>query len=217
MEVVRVAYHDDLSPWSTSYVRTQLNPQSAKQPIRSNRLDKRRTKRKFHLTSRIGNAAYRCGNVPTDTEIIFIFVSRLLPVLQPIVERYRREHPRYELKFTHIVSYTRDQGYLYRAPEKKTAVSSIFPTKKPRLASANSTGVIRTKDASRPATRLVVPFSEAKKSPLTSDDYYVKKRDRSVEVFHAAETENEQETVQESINTEYLPSTAYLSKSGDTV
>lgn len=48
------------------------------------------------LAFRIGNTAYRCGNVQTDTEKIFIFGRGLLPIVQPIVARYRPKNPHCE-------------------------------------------------------------------------------------------------------------------------
>ena len=67
------------------------------------------------FASRVGVAAYRCGNVHTDIEKITVFVNGLLPAIRSVVSRFRREQPRYSLTFDRIVSYARDEGDSYRA------------------------------------------------------------------------------------------------------
>lgn len=63
------------------------------------------------------------------------------------------------------------------------------------LAHASATGsIIKTRAITRP-TKRVVSFWEATKLSPTSNVYYIKKYDGNLKVFHATETEKEQEMV----------------------
>lgn len=60
--------------------------------------------------SRTGDAAYQIGNAHTSNEKISIIINGLLLVIQPIVARFRRYKPRYDLTFNFIVWFAHDEG-----------------------------------------------------------------------------------------------------------
>ena len=106
------------------------------------------------FASRVGVAAYRCGNVHTEVEKIAIFVNGLLPAIRSIVSRFRREQPRHMLTFDRIVSYARDEGDSYRArmPTRTQAFGSSHRSASPDPHRAPSTNAIRS---FRPGNRMV--------------------------------------------------------------
>lgn len=93
--------------------------------------NKNETKNSY--ASRIGDAAYRCGDVQTYKEEISIFTKDLLSSVCRIVERFRREQPRYVLMFNRIVSFARNEGDSKRATsQSKTSSDPCFQQKRQR-------------------------------------------------------------------------------------
>ena len=72
------------------------------------------------FAARVGIAAYRCGNIHTESEKIGFFINGLQPAIRSIVSRFRRDQPRSVLTFDRVVSFARDEGDAYRARVKTT-------------------------------------------------------------------------------------------------
>ena len=97
----------------------------------------RSTKQKVDETevpygNRVSIAAYRCGNVFTDSELMNVFVDGLLPVTRTLVARFRESAGR-STTFEQLVAFARDEGDAYRArlpsrsrPPKGTLPSSAI-------------------------------------------------------------------------------------------
>lgn len=110
---------------------------------------------------RIGDAAYRCGNVHSDNEKIIIFTKLLLPSVCQIVERFRREQPRYGLTFNRIVAFALGGGDYKRVTnQSKTTVRCIFPTNTRNFARAHISHAIGTTRTNSQLAKRVVSIME---------------------------------------------------------
>ena len=85
------------------------------------------------FATRINEAVYRCGNVYDDIEKIGFFINGLREETRTIVQRYRRDQPRYELSYDRIVQFARDEGDSYRARNRAP------PALRPALANQQTT------------------------------------------------------------------------------
>lgn len=106
--------------------------------------------------SRVGTAAYRCGNVHTESEKITIFVHGLQPATRSIVSRFRRDQPRSMLTFDRVVSFARDEGDAYRARVRQPRSGTPPP---PSRASPRHTSTVK------PATDRSVHFLDPSQTP----------------------------------------------------
>ena len=61
------------------------------------------------FAARVGIAAYRCGNVHTESEKIGFFINGIQSAIRSILSRFRRDQPRLVLTFEHVGSFARDE------------------------------------------------------------------------------------------------------------
>ena len=59
------------------------------------------------FATRVGIAAYHCGNVHTESEKIVFFINGLQSAIRSIMSRFRRDQPRSVLTFDRVVSFLR--------------------------------------------------------------------------------------------------------------
>ena len=78
--------------------------------------------------SRLNEAAYRCGNVHSESEKMTRSVNGLVGCLRTSVARYRKNEPRHELTMDRLVQYARDEGDTYRSRNAALAKHVGKPT-----------------------------------------------------------------------------------------
>lgn len=116
-------------PEAVQYVlRTYATPAAIREAVTALRgISQRADENELDFSARLNTAAYRCGNVHTDSDKMTLFVDDLLPETRTIVARFREQQPRYELTYEHLVQYARDEGDACRArnPTRKAERSHI--------------------------------------------------------------------------------------------
>lgn len=73
-----------------------------------------------------------------------MFINLAFPFIQTIIARFRHEKTRYDLTFTFIVSFSRDQGISHRASKSLSTVCYLFQTTAPLSAHAHAVCDVRT-------------------------------------------------------------------------
>jgi hypothetical protein len=89
------------------------------------------------LGNRVRIAAYRCGNVFTDSELMNVFVDGLHPATRSLVARFRESQGR-SLSFEQLIAFARDEGESYRAraPGQNRLPRGVIPAVKPPVKAA---------------------------------------------------------------------------------
>lgn len=135
--------------------------------------------------SRVGTAAYQCGNVHTESEKIKIFVHGLQPETSSIVSRFPHDKPRSMLTFDRVFSFARDDGdaYCARVPQPRSgtppppSVASLQQTSSIKHATDRSVHSLNPSQTASLATGsqyqenaiLLVDYNDGNISPATAN------------------------------------------------
>ena len=110
-------------------LRTYANASAIRDAVHAFRSTKQKPdETELPYGNRVSVAAYRCGNVFTDSELMNVFVDGLLPATRTLVARFRESAGR-SVTLEQLVAFARDEGDANRArlPSRSRLPKGVLP------------------------------------------------------------------------------------------